>query len=919
MDEEHDERIEELFHRLVDLPEHERKAHLDRECGSDDALRAELEGLLAHGTARDGFLERPALRIGPELPQRIGRFRIVRKLADGGMGSVYEAEQENPRRLVALKVLQDERLQPQGLKRFEREAELLAKLRHPGIAQVLEAGTFRAAEGEPLRPYYAMELIHGLPIDAYADARGLSVGERLELMARLCDAVEHAHAAGVIHRDLKPANVLVDEQGQPKILDFGIARAPSGGATRQTEAGEVLGTLTYMSPEQAAGRPEELDKRSDVYALGVMLYQLLARRLPYDLGGQSLVEAGRTIQEHDPPRLGLFGPELRGDVETIVAKALAKEKQRRYDDAAALAADLRRHLSHEPIAARPTSAVYQLRKFARRNRGLVGGVVAALVTLLVTLVVVSLQALRLERALGRQAEVNAFLRGVFLSGGPYAEVSADPLPTFAVDARLMDVYDAWLARLERNPGLLSHPQDLASILQVMAYNYYGVARYEEGARCARRALALVEGLGRSAEALRIECKRTLAWNLAGLGDPEAPQIAREATLECERHYGVGHLETLQSMRCQWFSNLRLGYHEDCIHLSKRMQAIVGTAGLEREPGAIFVDFLRARSLALMEGRPSEAEPLARDALARLRALGADDGMEASLAHHALAEILEIGGALDEAEEHCRRSIAIRDVAGGGASTLDMRYLLARVEHRRSGGEVGDAPFRAVLDEARAELGPHAPATTRMIAGAATFLWLAGDHEAACRLFDECWEILAAGRAALPAHAHIASQHARSLLERGARSEAEERFRRGLEIASGFDRGVWRQGLYDDRLLLSGLARLLTEDGRHAEAERQLALLTERLSEPVRPSHVRWLAADLLACGRAVEAESITRRAVEQVRELTDRDAARFLAVFELHADALEHAGRATEAAQTRREAEDLRARAARPPSSLDGE
>jgi WD40 repeat protein len=322
------------------------------------------------------------------------------------MGAVYEAEQDNPRRAVALKVIRPGLLAPPLLKRFSHEAQILGRLHHPGIAQIYEAGV--AEDGQP---FFALELIRGLPLDEYARRRSLPLPARLDLLARVCDAVQHAHEQGVIHRDLKPANILVDETGQPKVLDFGVARATGIdllSSTDHTRTGQLLGTLGYMSPEQVAANPAGLDQRSDVYTLGVILFELLVERLPYPLKDLPLPEVARVIREQEPSRLGSLDPRLRGDVETIVARALAKEPARRYPSAAELAADIRRHLRHEPIRARPPSALYQLGKFARRHKALVGGVAGVVVALAVGLIGTLLFAVREAEQRG-QAEHNARL------------------------------------------------------------------------------------------------------------------------------------------------------------------------------------------------------------------------------------------------------------------------------------------------------------------------------------------------------------------------------------------------------------------------------------------------------------------------------------------------------------------------------
>jgi eukaryotic-like serine/threonine-protein kinase len=303
------------------------------------------------------------------LPVAVGHYKVIRLIGAGGMGSVYEAEQEQPKRRVALKVIKSEHATPELLRRFQREAEALARLQHPGIAQIYEAGTADSGAGE--QPYFAMEFIaHGQRLTAYAESHRLNVRQRLALMAQVCDAVHHAHQRGLIHRDLKPANILVDEGGHPKVLDFGVARVTDSDAhTIQTDIGQLVGTLAYMSPEQAMADPLELDIRSDVYALGVVLYELLAGKLPYPISGK-VHEAVMTIRQEDPAPLSSIKRIYRGDIETIVAKALEKDKQRRYASAAGLAADIRRHLNDEPIVARPASVGYQLQKFARRHKAI---------------------------------------------------------------------------------------------------------------------------------------------------------------------------------------------------------------------------------------------------------------------------------------------------------------------------------------------------------------------------------------------------------------------------------------------------------------------------------------------------------------------------------------------------------------------
>ncbi len=341
------------------------------------------------------------------------------------MGAVYEAEQDQPRRRVALKVIKAAWADRELLRRFELESQTLGRLHHPGIAQVYEAGTAETGFGS--QPFFAMEIIHGKPLIEYAAAKHLNTRQRLALMIQICEAVEHAHQRGIIHRDLKPGNILVEDNGQPKILDFGLARVTDGDmqATRQTDMGQLLGTLAYMSPEQVTADPLALDTRSDVYALGVILYELLAGKLPYEVS-RHVYEVVKTIQQVDPKPLSSTNREYRGDIETIVAKALEKDKARRYGSAAEFAADIRRYLENRPIAAKPASTAYQLKKFAQRNKVLVAGIGAVFLTLVVGVVISTWQAVRARRAEVHAQSETATAQAVvdFLQNDLLAQASA---------------------------------------------------------------------------------------------------------------------------------------------------------------------------------------------------------------------------------------------------------------------------------------------------------------------------------------------------------------------------------------------------------------------------------------------------------------------------------------------------------------
>ncbi len=391
-----------IFKDACQLPVEARGQFLLARCGDDVALRQEVEALLredenslgpiaeagggqqvlAAGMARAAGVSALESQLRPHVPVLAGQYQIIRTIGEGGMGTVYEAQQAIPRRTVALKAIRRGLASREMLRRFEHEAHILGRLHHPGIAQVYEAGV--SDETQPDQAFIAMELVRGRPLTEFADAERYDVRNRLELMIKVCDAVQHAHQRGVIHRDLKPANILVEQNGQPKILDFGVARAIGGEhplTTMHTHSGQVLGTIPYMSPEQVAGDPEEVDTRTDVYALGVLLYQLLAGRLPHDFRNKSLPEAARIIRDDAPLALGAIKPHYRGELETIVARAIDKERERRYRSAADLGSDLQRYLNGEPVDAKRDSALYVLRKSLKRYRGVVAVALIMVATL----------------------------------------------------------------------------------------------------------------------------------------------------------------------------------------------------------------------------------------------------------------------------------------------------------------------------------------------------------------------------------------------------------------------------------------------------------------------------------------------------------------------------------------------------------
>lgn len=394
-------------------------------CGDDEDLLHEVRELLrmhTQGSYSDPLadeaienqrchFEDVIERIGgagvPSLPEFIDRYRVLREIGRGGMGVVYECEQPSPRRRVAVKLVDSLRYSKALERRLTAEAQLLGRLQHPGIAQIFDAGVADVAGAR--RPYFVMELVAGRPLRKFADAEGISIPDRLALVARIAEAIAHAHERKIVHRDLKHENILVNDSGQPKILDFGIARFTGEsnlGTMTITSEGQILGTIGYMAPEQLGGELGSIKPPTDVYALGVILYELIAGEAPLEFGGLSIAAAVRLLDQQTPKPLRAACDSINRDIETVVGKCLEREPGRRYNNAGELAADLRRILGNRPITARPPSKRYRASMFAKRNRALVGGVAATLAVLLAGIIVTGVLA-RQEHHQRVRADENA--------------------------------------------------------------------------------------------------------------------------------------------------------------------------------------------------------------------------------------------------------------------------------------------------------------------------------------------------------------------------------------------------------------------------------------------------------------------------------------------------------------------------------
>ncbi|HTC36486.1 MAG TPA: serine/threonine-protein kinase [Bryobacteraceae bacterium] len=786
-------------------------------------------------------------------PVSIGRYRIIRLIGEGGMGAVYEAEQDQPRRTVALKVIKSACVPSELLRRFQQESQALARLQHSGIAQVYEAGTADGDFGP--QPYFAMEFIaNGQPLTKFAERQRLSARQRLELLAEVCDAVHHAHQRGIIHRDLKPANILVDENGHVKILDFGVARVTDSDtqATRQTDVGLLIGTLAYMSPEQALADPLELDIRSDVYALGVILYELLAGKLPYSLS-HKLHEAVHTIREQDPSPLTAVSRDYRGDIETIAARALEKDKARRYSSAADLAADIRRYLKDEPIVARPASVSYQLGKFARRNKALVAGVAAVFVVLVAGVAASTWEAVRARRAqqtalidrdrasAAEQSATQQRDRAVSAEGAATTERNK----AVAAESRAVQQRNRALAEKQRADEETAATKAVSDFLQrdllaqASANNQAGPNTKPDPDLKVRtaldRAARRIQGKFDKQPLVEAAIRQTIANTYKDLGlYPDAqPQLERAVELRTKVQ-GQEHLDTLTAMNDLADLYLDQGKFAAALALHTRvLQARRRILGLENP--ATLMSLGSVATVYERQGQWSQAEAIQSQALEISRRVLGEEHSDTLHAMLGLAIIHIREGQVPQAEVLNAKAVEILTRVRGGEhpETLTAMNNLAQVYYLEEKYDQAERLQSHTLEIRRRVLGEEHPETLESMNNLAVIYKAEGKYAETEALHTRSWEIK---------RRVLGDEHPDTLISmnnlavtyeaEGKYAEAEAILSKNLEIKRRVLGPEHPSGLST----MYNLARVYGEEHKYGEAHSLYTTLLDILRRTLGPRH-----------------------------------------------------------------------------------
>ena len=833
--------IDELFDAALDVEPDVRSAFLDAQCPPE--LRAAVEALLDSSARMDDFLPAGAGLQGPlasslfddltngrRAPRdarpgaRVDEYRLVSRLGEGGMGEVWEAEQARPVRRVALKLLKLGMDTKRVVARFESERQALALMNHRNVAQVFGGGCTPSG-----RPYFVMELVHGATVTEYA--RGLGVDARLALFLDVCEGVQHAHHKGIVHRDLKPSNILVaEEEGRaaPKIIDFGVARALDtrlSAETFVTEQGQIIGTPEYMSPEQADPGVADIDTRADVYALGVLLYELLAGARPFDGGERrttGFLELLRQIREVEPPRPSQRVDAarrrlLRGDLDWIVMKALEKDRARRYVSAHEMAEDVRRYLQSLPVLAGPPSRAYRLRKLVRRRRGAVAAaalVVAALVGGAAAAATQAVRARRAELAARAEAEtarqVSDFMVDLF--------EGSDPRMARGQTVTARDLLDRGAARMDAQ--LAQQPLVRARLQAMMGRTYKNLALFDPAATLLEQALRTREDLLGASDPETVRTLTTLArLELDRKDFSRGEALFRDAMARIERMSEPDRVEEAR-IRCQLGNALMTkGRFDEAEQLLR-----TGRDAFVRELGPTHAHVASAwgdlGNALNRAGRRAEAEAAYRQAIA-IRTAADPDDPRLGVTLNNLGSLLASMNRNAEAGPFVARALAIEEKVYGPehprvANMLGTLGALHRNEGRLEEAAVDFGRALAIREKV---FGAEHSATAEVLNDVGRVSFLRGDDAGARRALGQA---LAIERKTLaPDHAQTAATygHLGALhLRRGELAAAERAFGHGLASMEKL------QGpeAIDLVHFLSGLADVALRRGRLGQAERLLA-------------------------------------------------------------------------------------------------
>ncbi len=870
--------IRRILADVVDLSPADRAEFLGNACQGRPDLHAAVEDLLAgddaaatRGALNPDLGEPTAALLSDAVEnplatgELVGRYRVVRILGRGGMGVVYEAHDERLSRAVALKVFSAVHAGA-FLSRFAAEPRLLARLQHPGIAQVFEVGVHSLGGSPGLAvPYFAMELVENARhITEYALHHRLTTRARIGLLIDACEAVAHGHSRGVIHRDLKPANILVGEgspvaknaiggpdAGRPKVIDFGVARAADEqlGLTRRTGIGQIVGTLRYMSPEAVAEGGSSADVRSDVYALGLVLYEVLSGSLPYTIDDSSVVRASRTIQEARRARLSAIDPALKGDIESIALKAVDADPARRYQSAGELAADLRRYLNHEPVTARPPSAAYQLRLFTRRHKALVAAAGAGVLALLIGVVGTGVGLARAKAEARRAQGFARFLEKTFRTADSN-RVAPGRAGAFTLEFAPEAV---WLRPVSRTDWPAAAPS----------------GRVPTGIDVLRRAASRLDAEFPDDPLLRADLAFWIGTSLASLGDPNSGPILRTAVEIRRGALGLAHEETLRAVYAYASSYVDQRAADELLPLLAESQSAAETLFGRFDPRTLlFWD----RRLAMMHGRPGP--PCATADFARekwdeaRRSLGPNAWPTLRLAMR-VALYLNSCDRHEEAEALGRQTVAVVEARYGRDSlpalivTQDLIDVLS--------GSADDAPEAEAMMGRSVQVADDFYGSTAGSAiprlGLARALMRRRELEEAATLAREA---VAGMVGAIPSSIHLAKAKgllARILVWQGHPEDAGEARRMALEAAAEMLPFTGAMGPFEDFALyhaaIAAGARRLAGDPAGAAAELE-ALRTG--AAQARGGIGPWAEAYLLLeRGQALGAQSRTAEALEDLR------------------------------------------------------